>query len=481
MSKFSSTDSGATILSKLNNTIVTVGLATGADYVCDGTADDVQIQAAITAVSALGGTVFIRAGSYDISAAITVPSNVIIEGEGVHTILTFSYAGSAKMFCNSDTTSGNSNIWFRNLKLIGNSSTKTNGDQDGLIYFYGVTNFLVENCYLNDSKSDGVDLRETTSVAQSSGKIINNIIDGIGRNGIGVEGGDSVIITGNTIKDCDFDGIDIEGGTLSRDIVVEGNNISDFMHVGISLYPSTGTRTAENIVIKGNNIRDTKTTGLYRTVTYTSIGIMAKWNTGNTILNVNISNNNIYNIVNDITGAYGIQTGSISGINVSNNTVDTVTGSGTSIGYDMECNEQVVNGNRATKCKYGFNIALDAGIITGNFAGDSTASGAGFFTYSATNCLFSGNISHNNNTVGMQFTNNSTGNVAIGNYFFGATQTTGITVNSGCTGTVLLNNFIANATTAEYNTLTDTIVLKISSGALSYHGSSDTTTALANA
>lgn len=65
-------------------TVVTVG-PVGADFVTDGVADDVQIQAAINQVAAqsTGGTVFLRAGTYSIAATITcTASNIVLRGEG---------------------------------------------------------------------------------------------------------------------------------------------------------------------------------------------------------------------------------------------------------------------------------------------------------------------------------------------------------------------------------------------------------------
>jgi hypothetical protein len=69
---------------KVRSFAVTIGPSgTNADYVCDGTADDVQIQAAITALAAAGGgAIYVRRGTYRISTTITFPlnANVIIRG-----------------------------------------------------------------------------------------------------------------------------------------------------------------------------------------------------------------------------------------------------------------------------------------------------------------------------------------------------------------------------------------------------------------
>ena len=58
------------------------------DYLCDGTADQVQINAAITALPATGGEIVILDGTYNITAKIDVTKdNVSIRGNGNATIL----------------------------------------------------------------------------------------------------------------------------------------------------------------------------------------------------------------------------------------------------------------------------------------------------------------------------------------------------------------------------------------------------------
>ena len=55
---------------------------TGADYVCDGTADDVQIQAAIDAVALTGGVVQLSEGLFSISTRIVPKADVWLRGAG---------------------------------------------------------------------------------------------------------------------------------------------------------------------------------------------------------------------------------------------------------------------------------------------------------------------------------------------------------------------------------------------------------------
>lgn len=71
-----------------NGPVVTVGMS-DADFICTGTSDDVQIQAAIDSLSAiLGGIIFIKPGLYQINDDIVITNpNVTISGVGNGTIL----------------------------------------------------------------------------------------------------------------------------------------------------------------------------------------------------------------------------------------------------------------------------------------------------------------------------------------------------------------------------------------------------------
>jgi hypothetical protein len=58
-------------------------IAIESDYVCDGTDDDIQIQLALDYVASIGGgTVLLRAGTYNVSASVEYSSNTRLIGEG---------------------------------------------------------------------------------------------------------------------------------------------------------------------------------------------------------------------------------------------------------------------------------------------------------------------------------------------------------------------------------------------------------------
>lgn len=129
-----------------------------ADYMCDGTDDNVQIQQAIDYVDSLGGgVVLLRANqnAYRISATITVPENVFIVGEkwarmafGGVTLQTSAAVNLDNMFTVTGTQNPASNddllhdTGFINLTLNGNSTTTT------LIRYSNQDTSTVKHCRL---------------------------------------------------------------------------------------------------------------------------------------------------------------------------------------------------------------------------------------------------------------------------------------------------------------------------------------------
>jgi len=88
-----------------------------ADYVCDGTADDVEIQAAIDALPAGGGKVILSDGTFTAAAGITRCDNLILEGQGSEATEIIAVGAFSLL-------SGNFDNWVvRGIKLTGDSDT----------------------------------------------------------------------------------------------------------------------------------------------------------------------------------------------------------------------------------------------------------------------------------------------------------------------------------------------------------------------
>lgn len=126
---------------RLRTVKATVARSGHADYVCTGTNDHLQIQAAINAVStAGGGVVLLRAdpNSYRIGATITVPENIVLAGEkwarmatggvtlqtaaGVNLTSMITVTGAANPTTNADLLH---DTGFMDLTLDGNGTTTT--------------------------------------------------------------------------------------------------------------------------------------------------------------------------------------------------------------------------------------------------------------------------------------------------------------------------------------------------------------------
>jgi hypothetical protein len=98
--------------------------ATGADYTCDGTDDEVEIQSAIDAVNtAGGGTVLLLDGNYDIdTTSIVLKSNVVLKGMGIEATVLKKNGSVSILVADSSNTNY---AGVRNLKFDGLNSTTT--------------------------------------------------------------------------------------------------------------------------------------------------------------------------------------------------------------------------------------------------------------------------------------------------------------------------------------------------------------------
>ena len=91
----------------------------GADYVCDGTADEVEIQAAINGLPAGGGKVVLTEGLFTTAADITGVDKLTIEGQGRATLVQAAYNTSPAIF----DMRGCDDIQVRNFAIDGQLGT----------------------------------------------------------------------------------------------------------------------------------------------------------------------------------------------------------------------------------------------------------------------------------------------------------------------------------------------------------------------
>lgn len=147
-----------------------------ADYLCDGTNDNIEIQAAIDSLTN-GGTVQLSSGTFTIGAQVTMSStNLPVWLAGVSqgaTILTAKNSLNATMILAGDAdTQGAAVIGgIRDLTLTGNSANNSSGS--GLKQQAG-NRFSIINCLVTDFKEHGLQIDGVSGSYRSDYTLILN-------------------------------------------------------------------------------------------------------------------------------------------------------------------------------------------------------------------------------------------------------------------------------------------------------------------
>jgi len=153
---------GAGRAQRLNNrsNVVTVASSTWtgqADYYCDGTDDDAEIQAAIDYVSSLGGgEILLTTGIFILSTSILINQNTILTGDGISSYIS---GAGIRMDSNSElsyismddnpvTVQSKSFINIHDIFIVGDTASYG-------IYAYNSTNISIKNCII-EGCTDGI-------------------------------------------------------------------------------------------------------------------------------------------------------------------------------------------------------------------------------------------------------------------------------------------------------------------------------------
>lgn len=294
--------------------VFTVGFSDDDMYTCDGVADQVQIQQALTAAGdAGGGIVFLREGTYDIVGgggtvdALDISDNTTVMGEGWGTILKVSAVALRVFHDIGGLTTQNQNIVIRDLQINGNylartgiSIQKAKNMRIDNVYIhqigtdqysppgsaaivYNSEDIVISNCLIENSIRTAAN-EQIAGIWTASERAIRNIITNNTINNCwqGIKGddfsGNGTIISGNTIRDCwnnginyaDFDEGVIEGNyvencvggiafifqTSGKNFVISNNIVFGCEDFGIFIKNSSGTAEVDGVV-SGNLIRDT--------------------------------------------------------------------------------------------------------------------------------------------------------------------------------------------------------------------------------
>lgn len=215
------------------------------DYLCDGTADDIEINAAIQALPETGGKIVILDGVYNITKEIEInKNNTHISGNGGATIF--------KRGWHSENHGGEDSVFFSGLVLLQNNDScsiknitfdnnkenyeSIDGSYNAAICINNSTNNIVsDNIFIG---SDDKDIR----ICSNNNFIVNNTIKSTKNNNISIEKGNENYISNNILLGA----LEIEGrDNDASNNIITNNTIKD----GISLDRTSMNLISQNTII----------------------------------------------------------------------------------------------------------------------------------------------------------------------------------------------------------------------------------------
>lgn len=211
------------------------------DYLCDGTDDQEEINAAIQALPETGGEIVILDGTYNITASIVLDrANSTLRGNGSATVL--------KRMWDSSTQEGIVNVSADNCTVCdlcfdGNKVAYTSNNNRG-VNISGSKICVTGNTY-NNNKSDGI------YVSGSGNTITGNTCNDNSSYGIHVRGNGGNTVAGNTCNNNSSYGIHV-GSTINHNNTITGNTCNDNGSYGICV-SSAASNTITGNTCNNNN------------------------------------------------------------------------------------------------------------------------------------------------------------------------------------------------------------------------------------
>lgn len=247
-----------------------VGFTKDCDYICDGASDHVQIQSALTALTALGGgTVLLREGTYDCDGAgqnlmIAVTSTTIM-GVGDATVLSLNNDQNLLLISSDncklmnlaiDCTTGDGNIVEVDAancviqNCLWNNLATTSGHEAYLnIFATGLNALVIGNRFLDSTQPTALPI---IKVQGHNTIVTNNYIETAGDGIYGITA-DNVTVIGNRIIAVS-EGINISNANCDN-WMISGNN---FQGCGTEITDSgTGTQIRNNLDKNGAWLAET--------------------------------------------------------------------------------------------------------------------------------------------------------------------------------------------------------------------------------
>jgi hypothetical protein len=232
--------------------------AGGNVFVCDGTADNVEIQAAIDALSTTGGEIYLIEGTFILNATLNIDySHITLNGTLASILKLGNGLNTHLILINSGTDKIISDVCIRNLQLDGNRTNQTDATTSTDAYTkaiiringsdtYYTQRIVIENNYIHDSAGVLVIFYSATR----DSKILNNYLTGAPYDSVLLMWSNNCrnLIHGNTIRDVGY-GV---GVSSSWENVISNNNFESVINYMMIV---DGGDSKDNIII-GNTFRE---------------------------------------------------------------------------------------------------------------------------------------------------------------------------------------------------------------------------------
>lgn len=233
------------------------------DYLCDGTADDVEINAAIQALPATGGEIVILDGTYHITTTIRMnKDNVTLAGNGAATILKCNLSNSDRTNGVITVTSVNGGCIIRDLCIKGYGKSQGELQSYKGIEVESPNNVVSGNICL-DNSSAGISFTNSNGNIITGNKCLNNGVGGGNGSGLAISGSNN-LISGNICSGNASDGIGVSAG--NGNIITENRCLNNSIGIRLGSDSSNVTGnicsnsrqygimiTSDNNSVAGNN------------------------------------------------------------------------------------------------------------------------------------------------------------------------------------------------------------------------------------
>jgi len=261
-----------------------------AHYVCNGAADQVEINQALNALPEGGGKVLVLSGTYILSGGIQIPMNCTLSGEGQTTVIKLRNAHNASisLIKNKDFAH---RTCICDLRIEGNKSNQTSGTVTGIEWagenldnltayhrvrdvgiwdtHIGLTSRFTHSCMISHNtftNSGGVLITRISTNTRIIGNAIN-YTSLSPNNGVVIRSEDSAltkingaVVVGNQMQNCGC-GVFVGEGTQ---MCVIGSNVISSCQTGITVAGASlePLRVATGHLISSNSIIATQGVGI---------------------------------------------------------------------------------------------------------------------------------------------------------------------------------------------------------------------------